>query len=405
MKSDIMNLILCLDLGKLDGSAFLEGLLGSDRDADGLKTILAAYRDFLVVEDCVDKCLGLCDESVVVALKEEVGGLCGLDGLGSADESFVLEVVVVLDSALLAEDFDSLVIAVRGLAAVVDDADRAVLELQGDDRGVDIVILGIAGIGQDCACRGNFRDIAAGQVADHIEVVDHHVSEDTAGNCYIGHGRACGIAGADFDDIGLAQLAGSDYIADCLVASVETADKTDLQLDTSLGNLCQSLVDLGNFCVDGLLAEDVFACPCGTNHELSVFIGGGADKDCIHVSCGKDILGILGAAGDADALCPLFHLLIHERICHDHDLCIRNKVLDICAVQVTDTSCAKKADSKFLAHVFLLKNYYFKAFFKKSIIQNILSNQHSKELFESIIEFRHFFIIHIKVINHLAGAQ
>ena len=61
MKSDIMNLILCLDLGKLDGSAFLEGLLGSDRDADGLKTILAAYRDFLVVEDCVDKCLGLCD--------------------------------------------------------------------------------------------------------------------------------------------------------------------------------------------------------------------------------------------------------------------------------------------------------------------------------------------------------
>ena len=314
MKSDIMNLILCLDLGKLDGSAFLEGLLGSDRDADGLKTILAAYRDFLVVEDCVDKCLGLCDESVVVALKEEVGGLCGLDGLGSADESFVLEVVVVLDSALLAEDFDSLVIAVRGLAAVVDDADRAVLELQGDDRGVDIVILGIAGIGQDCACRGNFRDIAAGQVADHIEVVDHHVSEDTAGNCYIGHGRACGIAGADFDDIGLAQLAGSDYVTDCLVASVEAADETDLELDACLGDLCQSLVDLGNFCVDGLLAEDVLACLCGTDHELSVCVGGGADKDCIHVSCGKDILGILGAAGDADALCPLFHLLIHERI-------------------------------------------------------------------------------------------
>ena len=67
-----MNLILCLDLGKLDGSAFLEGLLGCDRDADGLKTILAAYRDFLVVEDCVDKCLGLCDERVVVALEEEV---------------------------------------------------------------------------------------------------------------------------------------------------------------------------------------------------------------------------------------------------------------------------------------------------------------------------------------------
>ena len=54
---------LCLDLRKLDGSAFLEGLLGCDCDADGLKAVLAAYGDFLVVEDCVNKCLCLSDES------------------------------------------------------------------------------------------------------------------------------------------------------------------------------------------------------------------------------------------------------------------------------------------------------------------------------------------------------
>ena len=358
MKSDIMNLILCLDLGKLDRSAFLEGLLGSDRDADGLKTILAAYGNFLVIEDCVYECLLLSDESVIVALKEEVCGLCGLDCLSGADESFVLEMVVVLDSALLAENFDALVIAVRSLAAVVDDADCAVLELQGNDCCVNIVILSIAGIGQDCACCGNFCDIAAGQIADHIKVMDHHVSEDAAGNCYIRHGRASGIAGADLDDIGLAQLAGSDYIADCLVASVETADKTDLQLDTSLGNLCQSLVDLCNRQIDGLLTEDVLAGLCCTDHEISMCISGGADEDCIYIVSLENIFGILCASGDADALCPLFHLFIHERIRNDHDLCIRNKVLDVRAVQIADSSAAKKTDSQKLPVTLLSHHPY-----------------------------------------------
>ena len=108
---------LSLDLGKLDRSAFLEGLLGRD-------------------------------ERIIVALKEEVCRLRGLNCLSGADESFVLKMVVVLDSALLAENFDALVIAVRSLTAVVDDADGAVCKLQSDDCGVDIVILGIAGIGR-----------------------------------------------------------------------------------------------------------------------------------------------------------------------------------------------------------------------------------------------------------------
>ncbi len=263
--------------------------------------------------------------------------------------------VVVLDSALLAEDFDSLVIAVRSLAAVVDDTDGAVRELQGDDRSVDIVVLRIAGIGQDCAGRGNFRDIAAGQIADHIKVVNHHVCEDTAGNSDIGHGRTCGIAGADLDDIGLAELAGSNYVTDCLVASVKTADETDLQLDAGLLDLGQSLFDLGDFCIDRLLAEDVLAGLCCTDHELCMSVCGGADKDCIHIVSGEDILRILGCAGDSDALCPLFHLLVHEGIRYDHYLGIRNKVLDVSAMQVTDTTSAKKADSEFLCHFFLLR--------------------------------------------------
>ena len=161
---------LCLNLGKFDGSAFLEGLLGCDRDANGLN----------VVQDSVNKCLLLSDECVIVALKEEVCGLCGLDGLGSADESFVLKMVVVLDSTLLAEvvldstllaeNFDSLVIAVRSLTAVVDDADCAVGKLQSDDCGINIIIVSITGIRQDSTGCGDLGYITAGQITGSREV-------------------------------------------------------------------------------------------------------------------------------------------------------------------------------------------------------------------------------------------
>ena len=122
---------LRLDLGKLDGPALFQGLLCCDCDTDGLKTVLAAYGNICAVENSVYKCLGLCDECIVVALKEEVCRLRGLNSLGCADESFVLKMVVVLDSTLLAENLDTLVIAVRSLAAVVDDADCAVLRTSG----------------------------------------------------------------------------------------------------------------------------------------------------------------------------------------------------------------------------------------------------------------------------------
>ena len=120
---------------------------------------------------------------------------------------------------------------VRSLTAVVDDADCAVSKLQSDDCGINIIIVSITGIRQDSTGCRNFCNIAAGQITDHVKVMDHHVGEDAAGNCYIRHGRAGGIAGSNFDNIGSAELAGSNYVTDCLVASVEAADETDLELD------------------------------------------------------------------------------------------------------------------------------------------------------------------------------
>ena len=252
--------------------------------------------------------------------------------------------VVVLDSTLLAENFDALVIAVRSLAAVVDDADCAVRELQGYDCSVDIVIIRIAGICEDCACCGNFCDIAAGQITDHVEVMDHHVGEDTAGNSYIRHRRASGIAGADLDNIGLAQLAGSDYIADCLVASVKAADETDLKLDTGLLDLTKSLVDLCDRQIDRLLAEDVLAGLSSLDHEICVCVCGRTNEDGVHIVRCENICRILCASLNADALCPCDHIIIQERICKNHDFCVRNEILNVCAMEFTDASATKKTD-------------------------------------------------------------
>ncbi len=98
-------------------------------------------------------------------------------------------VVLVLGAALGAEYLDALIVTVNCLAAVVDHADRAVFELEGNERGVNVAGLTDARIdqnGTNCIYLSNF---AACEEAGHIEVVDHHIVEDTAGNLNIGYRR------------------------------------------------------------------------------------------------------------------------------------------------------------------------------------------------------------------------
>ena len=140
------------------------------------------------------------------------------------------------------------------------------------------------------------------------------------------------------------------------MASVEAADETDLELDTSLLNLCQSLVNLCNRQINGLLAEDVLAGPGCADHEISMCVCGRADEYGVHIVSCENISGIFCASGNADALCPRFHILIQERISQNYNLCVRNEILNICAVEFTDAAAAKKTDSQFATHKILLRN-------------------------------------------------
>ena len=238
-------------------------------------------------------------------------------------------------------DLDSLVIAVRSGTAVVDHADGAVRELQHNDRGIHVVVISEVRIGQAGAEGGDFHDVAVCKVAGHVDIMDHHIHEDTAGNSDIGHGRAFRIAGSDLDDVSLAELAGSSCIVNSLVVRIKAADETDLKLDACLLDSGKSLVDLLDVRVDRLLAEDILACVRGLDNEISMRVGGGADEHCIHVRAVEDVGRILGALRDADALRELFHCLVHERIGKDHHFRVLDQILDVRRMEFADAAAAE----------------------------------------------------------------
>lgn len=87
---------------------------------------------------------------------------------------------------------------------MVDHAECAVLELHHYNGGVHIAVFLVACTGERCTVSGNLGNLAACQIADHVEIVNGHVHEDTAGNLDIAHRLVIGITGGDLDEIGLA---------------------------------------------------------------------------------------------------------------------------------------------------------------------------------------------------------
>ena len=110
------------------------------------------------------------------------------------------------------------------LAAVVDHADSAVCELEGNERGINVAGLTDARIDrtEPTALPRNF---AACEEAGHIEVMDHHIIEDTAGNLDVGYRRRLRIAGGNLDDVDLADLAVTNHVVNCAVVVVERRQK------------------------------------------------------------------------------------------------------------------------------------------------------------------------------------
>ena len=252
--------------------------------------------------------------------------------------SGVRGVVLVLGTAFGAEYLNALVVTVNCLAAVVDHADRAVCELEGNERGINVAGLTDARIdqnGTNCIYLGNF---AACEEAGHIEVVDHHIVEDTAGNLNIGYRRRLRIAGGNLDDVDLADLAVTNHVVNCAVVVVEAAAETDLQLNAGFPGCVDGSVNLLQIIIDRLLAEDVLACVSSLDDVLGMGVGRGANQNCIDLGIVQNVVCVLGGVRNAAGLGKSLGLLIHKRVSDGLDLHLRYEHGNVLRMYLTDTT-------------------------------------------------------------------
>ena len=257
----------------------------------------------------------------------------------SGQNSGVRGVVLVLGTAFRAEYLNALVVTVNRLAAVVDDTDCTVCELQGNESGVYVACLADARVYQNRTDGVDLSDLAARQEARHVEVVDHHIIEDAAGNLDIGYRGRLRVAGRNLDDVDLAYLAVADHVVDCAVVVVEAAAETDLQLDACFLCCVDGSVNLLQIVIDRLLAEDVLACVSGLDDVLGMGVGGRADENCFDFRVVQDVVCVLGGVRDAAGLGESLGLLIHERVGDGLDLHLRHEHRNVLCVYLADAAC------------------------------------------------------------------
>ena len=212
----------------------------------------------------------------------------------------VQQVVGIGSHALRTERLYALVVAVNCLTGVVDDSDAAVSHLHGNNSGVNVRNTGLflqVRVNEAGTNSGDLNSLGTGYVANHIEVVDHHIVEDTAGNLDVGYRRRLRIAGGDLDDVDLADLAVTNHVVNCAVVVVEAAAETDLQLYASFLGCVDGSVNLLQIIIDRLLAEDVLACVSSLDDVLGMGVGRGANQNCIDLGIVQNVVASLVVFG------------------------------------------------------------------------------------------------------------
>ena len=175
--------------------------------------------------------------------------------------------------------------------------------------------------------------------------MDHHIIEDTAGNCNVGCRRGLRVTGGNDNDVRIADRAVLDCVCNCLVVVVEAAVEAYLELDALLLNECEQLLDLVDIIIDRLLAEYVLASLNCCHGYIAVRVSGGANEYYVYFRVVDNVHEVGGNVGDL-ALCqPLACAgLIQHRICCCDYLYARYRVDQVVDVQLADTAAANYAD-------------------------------------------------------------
>ena len=250
-----------------------------------------------------DERLPLAQVARDVALEEEVRQRRRAHTRRGAHDRGVRERILRRRHPRRAEHLDALVVAVDGLARVVDRRQAPVLVLEQDHRRVDVVRLAELGVHPYRAARVHLDDLALRDEARHVEVVDGHVEEDPARRAHVLDRRRRGIARGDADDLHLADLALGHGARHRGVRGVEAPVEADLERHAGGLDGGERAVHLGQVERDGLLAEDRLARLGGRDDQVRVRVGGRADGDGVHVRRGQQLLD----AGRGHAEPPAHH--------------------------------------------------------------------------------------------------
>ena len=195
---------------------------------------------------------------------------------------------------LRAEGFDTLVVAVHGTTAVVDERQSAALVHEYDHRGVDVACLGEGSVDAHRSLRRDLDDLAPGDIARHVEVVDRHVEEDASRHTDVRGRRRFGIPARDAKDVHVSDRTRGDGLVHRPVPGVEAAVEPDHEQDTGALDRVQRPVDLSEVVGNRLLAEDRLACVGRGLDQVDMGVGARADGDRVDVARRNQLHCVLG---------------------------------------------------------------------------------------------------------------
>lgn len=316
------------------------GLRSSKADENRSETVVCVNRGRRVVDNSFNEFVNFVCISHHVAFEEEEHRFLSDDAVFAAVNCIGVGVVGDGNAAFVAEDFSALIVTVASCTAVVDDSRSAVVEFQRDDSRVDVACFTDSRVNRYGTFSVNFFNFCAGEIADHIEIMDRHVEEDTAGYFNVCNGRRLRVTGRDFDDLLFADFACCNGIMNSFEVVVEAAVEANLVFEARLFDDVENFFDLVDVMVDRFLAEYVFAGFQSFDGERGMLVRRSADQNSADLRIVQDFMVIFRRLFDAERLSPSFRLFVHERNGDRFYRSVFDEFGDAFAMNMTDTTCA-----------------------------------------------------------------
>ena len=200
---------------------------------------------------------------------------------------------------------DPLIVAIGGAAAVRDLAKRAGRRPQGHHRGIDIAGLADRRIDQHAGGGEQLDRFLAHEPARHVEIVDHHVAEQPAGEAHIAERRRCRIAAGYAQEFEPADAAGAQLIGQPRKVRIEAAIEPDHQRDAAALGHRNARSGASLFEIERFFAEDRLAGTGCRLDQLGMGVGRAGDDDRVDGRIGQCCLerGNDHAMAVREALC------------------------------------------------------------------------------------------------------